>query len=37
MGHGIVKAINAVAEELSKYFPRKSDDTDELSNEVVEN
>lgn len=34
---GIVKAINSVAGELSKHFPRKSDDTDELPNEVVEN
>jgi uncharacterized membrane protein len=34
---GIVDAINKVASELSKYFPRKPDDTDELSNEIIEN
>ena len=34
---GIVKAINAVAGELSKHFPRKSDDTDELPNKIIEN
>jgi uncharacterized membrane protein len=33
---GIVEAIKAAAVELSKYFPRKPDDTDELSNDIVE-
>lgn len=33
---GIAEAINAVGAILAKYFPRKRDDRDELSNQVVE-
>jgi uncharacterized membrane protein len=33
---GIKIAVEAVANELSNHFPRKSDDANELSNEVVE-
>jgi uncharacterized membrane protein len=33
---GIVEAVRAVTAELSKYFPKKDDDRDELPNEVVE-
>lgn len=34
--HGISETIRAVGSELAKHFPRKSDDTDELSNEIIE-
>lgn len=33
---GIAEAINAVGAILAKYFPRKRDDRDERSNQVVE-
>jgi uncharacterized membrane protein len=33
---GISETIRAVGSELAKHFPRKSDDTDELSNEIIE-
>ncbi|MBI5475321.1 MAG: TPM domain-containing protein [Ignavibacteriales bacterium] len=33
---GISESIKAVGEELSKYFPRKADDTNELSNEIIQ-
>lgn len=33
--NGIAEAIRAVGNELSKHFPRKSDDTNELSNEII--
>ncbi|MDI6767718.1 MAG: TPM domain-containing protein [Bacteroidota bacterium] len=33
---GITATIRAVGEELVKYFPRKPDDTNELSNEIIE-
>jgi len=33
---GIAEAIRAVGSELAKHYPRKSDDTNELSNEIVE-
>ena len=33
---GIAETIRAVGEELAKYFPRKADDTDELSNEIIQ-
>jgi uncharacterized membrane protein len=33
---GIAEAIKAVGSELAKYFPRKSDDTNELPNEIIE-
>jgi uncharacterized membrane protein len=33
--HGIIHGVQAVGETLSKYFPRKSDDTNELPNEVT--
>lgn len=32
--HGVVFGVQAVGEILSKYFPRKSDDTNELPNDV---
>jgi uncharacterized membrane protein len=32
--HGIIHGVKAVGEVLSKFFPRKSDDTNELSNDV---
>lgn len=31
---GIIHGVKSVGEELSKFFPRKSDDTNELPNEV---
>ncbi len=33
---GIAETIRAVGEELAKYFPRKADDTNELSNEIIQ-
>jgi len=33
---GISEAIRAVGTELATYFPRKSDDTNELSNDIIE-
>lgn len=33
---GITEAIRSVGEELTKHFPHKADDTDELSNEIIE-
>jgi uncharacterized membrane protein len=33
---GISETICAVGSELAKHFPRKPDDTDELSNEIIE-
>jgi uncharacterized membrane protein len=33
---GISEAIRAVGSELAQYFPRKSDDTNELPNEIIE-
>jgi uncharacterized membrane protein len=35
-GKGICDAVEGVGVELKKYFPRKSDDRNELSNEIVE-
>ena len=35
-GPGICLAVEAVGLELKKYFPRQSDDRNELSNEIVE-
>lgn len=35
-GQGICDAVDAVGNELKTYFPRKSDDRDELSNEIIE-
>jgi uncharacterized membrane protein len=31
---GIIQGVQMVGEELSKFFPRKSDDKNELPNEV---
>jgi uncharacterized membrane protein len=33
---GIAETIRAVGDELSKHFPRRPDDTDELSNEIIQ-
>jgi uncharacterized membrane protein len=33
---GIATAVKKVGEELAKHFPRKSDDTNELPNEIIE-
>ncbi len=35
-GRGLCDAVDAVAVELTKYFPRRADDRDELPNDVVE-
>ena len=34
--HGIAQAIEAVGKELSKHFPKKSGDTNQLPNDIVE-
>lgn len=35
-GDGLVKAVTEVGRRLAEHFPRKTDDRNELSNEVVE-
>jgi len=33
---GLSETVRAVGDELAKHFPRKADDTNELSNEIIE-
>ena len=36
MQHGIVAGVNSVGEKLSKFFPHRLEDTNELSDQVTE-